>query len=62
MHRPSDREQILAELAIRLRISVERIATSDAWQSFPDQRDSLDYIELVFALERELDLPRDGHG
>ena len=50
-----DRERQLAWIAGRLRIPADRIAASATWRCFPGSVDSLDLIELVFVLEKELE-------
>jgi acyl carrier protein len=56
----NDRARHLASIAARLRVPAERIAASAAWRSYPGPSDSLDLIELLFALERELDISEGG--
>jgi len=57
-----DPSRHLAWIATRLRVPAERIAASAAWRSYPGQGDSLDLIELLFVLERELDVREGGLG
>jgi len=56
----NNREQHLAWVAARLRVPAERIAATAAWRSYPGPGDSLDFIELVFALERDLGIREGG--
>jgi acyl carrier protein len=56
----NDREGQLAWIAARLRVPAERIAASAVWRSYPGAGDSLDLIELLFVLERELAISEGG--
>jgi acyl carrier protein len=60
-HEPAnDRERQMAWIAARLRVPAERIAAAVAWRSYPGPGDSLDLIELLFVLERELGISAGG--
>ena len=56
----NDREQHLAWVAARLQVPAERVAATDVWRSYPGPGDSLDLIELVVALERDLGIREGG--
>jgi acyl carrier protein len=56
----NDREGQLAWIAAQVRVPADRIAASAAWRSYPGPGDSLDLIELLFVLERELDISQGG--
>jgi hypothetical protein len=56
----NDRQGQLAWIAARVRVPADRIAASAAWRSYPGPGDSLDLIELLFVLERELDTSEGG--